>query len=281
MEPRVAVRWQASVTSRWSLSYGMHSQLQNDALYLTAHGMTNRFQNFHLAPSKGHYFTLGYQHDLSPGTSFKLEAYWQQQYNVPVAGDQARNYSAVNIIEKIPDLKFLNEGKASNYGIEATYQKSLTNDFYLLATGSLYNATYVDIEGVRRQARFNGRHTLSLTGGKEIKRGDQNIWGFNAKILWIGGFRERPIDEEYSKILNFSIESSNSYSVKLRDYFRPDLRIYWKKSHRRYSRTFALDLQNVSGTRNEGYHRYDAFLKRVVVQKQLGLIPVLSYRWEF
>lgn len=281
IEPRLAVRWQSSASSRWSMSYGMHSQLQNESLYLTPYGMRSRSQNLHLAPSRGHYFTVGFERSLSAGSSLKLEAYWQEQYNLPVGGDQARYYAAVNLIEKIPDIHFANDGKARNYGIEATFHKLLTNDFYLLATGSLYRATFTDFEGVRRAARFDGRHTLSLTGGKELKSGDRSIWGLNAKILWIGGFRERPIDEEYSKILDFSIESSNLYSVKLRDYFRPDLRIYWKKSHRSYNRTLALDLQNVSGTQNEAYHRYDAFQRKVVVQKQLGLIPVLSYRVEF
>ncbi|ACT93585.1 TonB-dependent receptor [Dyadobacter fermentans] len=281
IEPRLAVRWQASAASRWTISYGMHSQMQNDMLYMAPYGMSTRVLNLHLAPSRGHYLTMGYQRELPKGSSLKLEAYWQHQYDIPVAGDEFRNYSAVNLIEKIPDERFVNEGTARNYGIEVTYQKLLTSDFYLLATGSLYSATYVDRTGVRRDARFNGHHTLSLTAGKEIKSGDRSIWGINAKILWIGGFRERPIDEAYSQKLNFAIESSNIYSVKLRDYFRPDLRIYWKKGHRKYSRTLALDLQNVSGTQNEGYHRYDAFLKQIVVQKQLGLIPVLSYRWEF
>jgi len=74
---------------------------------------------------------------------------------------------------------------------------------------------------------------------------------------------------------------SGAYTVKMKDYFRPDLRIYRKKSREKYSTTFALDLQNVSGTKNIAYHYYDTVKKSVVNQKQLGLIPVLSYRWEF
>ncbi|HWV28897.1 MAG TPA: TonB-dependent receptor [Dyadobacter sp.] len=279
-EPRVAIRWASSTDTRWSFSYGLHSQLQSADLYTAYYGMTNTYRNLQLAPTRGHYATLGYQRNLSGASLLKIEAYLQSQFDVPVSSYD-RVYSAVNLVEQIPNLYFENKGKALNYGVEVTYQKLLTNQFYLLATGSLYKATYSTAAGPRQNSRFDGRHTLSLTGGKEIKSGERSIWGFNAKILWIGGFRERPIDEEYSRKLNFTIESSSIYSVKLRDYFRPDLRIYWKKSHRAYNRTLALDLQNVSGTQNEAYHRYDAFQRKVVVQKQLGLIPVLSYRWEF
>lgn len=281
VEPRLALRWQSSADARWSLSYGMHSQLQSADLYTAYYGVSDNYKNLQLGPSKGHYFTLGYQRNFSNASLLKIEAYLQNQYGIAVGTSLERTYSAVNLVEQVPNIYYENKGKARNYGIEVTYQKLLTNQFYLLATGSLYKATYATSAGLWSDARFDGRHTLSLTGGKEIKSGARNIWGFNAKILWIGGFKERPIDEEYSRKLNYTIESGDSYSVKLRDYFRPDLRIYWKKSHRNYNRTLALDLQNVSGTQNEAYHRYDAFQKKVVVQKQLGLIPVLSYRWEF
>ena len=67
----------------------------------------------------------------------------------------------------------------------------------------------------------------------------------------------------------------------MKDYLRPDLRIYWKKNHPRYSRTIALDIQNVSGTQNQAYSYYDILQRQLVQKYQLGLIPILSYRWEF
>jgi len=40
-------------------------------------------------------------------------------------------------------------------------------------------------------------------------------------------------------------------------------------------------MQNISGTKNEAYSYYDTLQKQIVRKDQLGLIPVLSYRWEF
>ena len=39
---------------------------------------------------------------------------------------------------------------------------------------------------------------------------------------------------------------------------------------------YALDIQNVLGLTNVAYTYYDPYLKQVVDQQQLGLIPVLS-----
>ncbi|KQS33917.1 TonB-dependent receptor [Dyadobacter sp. Leaf189] len=278
IEPRASVKWQVSNKSQLSFSYGLHSQLQIPQLYAATYSTTNVAGNLDLGPTRSNHFVLGYQQDFGKNSSLKVEGYLQDQFQVPV--NIYSQFSAVNQLENGVYSSLENDGTARNYGIEATFQKLLTDDYYMLISGSLYNATYV-VDGIRRESRFNGRHTFSFTGGKEIRSGN-NTWGLNAKILWLGGFRDVAIKESQSREYNATVyENPNVFAVRMNDYFRPDLRIYWKKSHARYNRTLALDLQNVSGTKNDAYSYYDSVEKRVVRQKQLGLIPVVSYRWEF
>ena len=280
LEPRAAIRWQISGQSQLSFSYGLHSQMQLPQLYSAMYSSTGFAGNPKLGPSKAHHYVLGFQQNFRKNSSLKLEAYWQEQYGVPV--NERYNFSAINFFEAAVFLPLENIGKGRNYGLEATYQKLLTDQFYMLIAGSVYDATYDLGDGIRLDSRFNGRHTLSFTGGKEVKTKNNSIWGFNTKVLWLGGFRERPINVFGSQGSNATVyQMSGAYTVKMKDYFRPDLRIYRKKSREKYSTTFALDLQNVSGTKNIAYHYYDTVKKSVVNQKQLGLIPVLSYRWEF
>ncbi|NIJ53009.1 TonB-dependent receptor [Dyadobacter arcticus] len=282
VEPRAAIKWQPSNDEQLSFSYGLHSQLQSPYVYSSVYGMTDIGQNFDLKPTRSHHFVLGYQQTFNKSNSLKIETYLQHQFDVPVGGDMRDNYSTVNLVEERPNVRLYNQGTALTYGLEVSFQKFLTNDFYMLVSGSLYKATYVDYIGLRHDSRFDGGHTFSLTTGKEFKSGNQSLWGINAKILWLGGFRDRSIDAEYSALLQITIyQLQSAYSVRMKDYFRPDLRIYWKKSKTRYSRTLALDLQNVSGTKNEAYRYFDKRKDAVVTQYQLGLIPVLSYRWEF
>ncbi|WP_439556901.1 TonB-dependent receptor [Dyadobacter sp.] len=279
IEPRASIKWQVSNQSQLSFSYGLHSQLQLPQLYAATFSTTTFAGNPDLGPTRSNHFVIGYQQNFGKNSSLKVEGYLQDQFQVPV--NIYENFSAVNQIEGNVYLSLENKGTARNYGVEATFQKLLTDDYYLLVSGSLYNATYV-VNGVRRESRFNGRHTFSFTGGKEFRSGERNTWGINAKILWLGGFRDVAINESQSREYNATIyENPYVFAVRMNDYFRPDLRIYWKKSHARHNRTLALDLQNISGTKNDAYSYYDNVEKKVVRQKQLGLIPVLSYRWEF
>ncbi|WAC09270.1 TonB-dependent receptor [Dyadobacter pollutisoli] len=281
-EPRAAIKWQIGPTTQLTASYGLHSQMQNAGLYAMRIYDYGPNSNRNLAPTRSQQVTLGYQKTFPKSSSLKVEVYWQHLFDVPVGHGLHDNYSAVNLVEEVPYEFLDNTSTARNYGIEASFQKFLSKDFYMLVSGSLYDATYVDYLGLRHNSRFNGRHTFSLTGGKELRSSNQDLWGVNVKILWIGGFRDKPVDAEYSRILGYTLyETQSSYTVKMKDYFRPDLRVYWKKSRAKYSRTLALDLQNVSGTKNEAYRYFDKRKDAVVTQYQLGLIPVLSYRWEF
>jgi hypothetical protein len=69
--------------------------------------------------------------------------------------------------------------------------------------------------------------------------------------------------------------------VKYDDYFRVDLRAYIKRTKKRGSETISLDIQNATGRKNAGQNYYDVFLQQVAQRKQLGLIPMINYRWEF
>ncbi len=106
--------------------------------------------------------------------------------------------------------------------------------------------------------------------------------GTSLRVVWLGGYYEREINEEAS-IANRRLIYNNAdvFRVKQPDYFRPDFRIYMKKSNQKYSRTFALDIQNVASYKNVSYSYYDILQRKIIKQYQLGLIPILSYRWEF
>jgi len=281
VEPRAAVRYQVSGTQQISFSYGLHSQLQLPQIYMSGKNpLSAQHDNLRLGPNKSHHFVAGYQKNFNSSTYLKVEVYDQELFNIPVSSANG-GFSAINLIETYVNTPLSGTGKGRNHGIELTLQKLLSGQYYYLISGSLYRATYIGSDGIRRRSRFDGNHTFSFTGGKEFRSGD-NTWGINTKILWIGGFRETPIDAAVSASKKKTVYADvQSYSIKMKDYFRPDLRIYWKKSKAKYSRTLALDMQNVSGTKNEAYSYYDTYKKQIVRKDQLGLIPVLSYRWEF
>lgn len=290
LEPRGSLKWQATPRQSFSASYGLHSQAQTaQVCFAQPPGATEATPLQKPGPTKAHHFVLGYQNQPGRSSVLKIEAYLQYLFQVPIAfssaegpSPQSATFSALNAIESRLAYTLTNSGTGRNYGIELSYQKFLSKSYYLMVSGSLYNSTYEGYDHVRHSTRYNGNHTFSLTTGKEFNSGRKSTWGVNMRILWLGGFRDNVIDEARSLASQTTIYNyEKPFSVKMKDYFRPDLRIYWKKNHTHYSRTLALDIQNLSGTQNEAYSYFDTLRGKMIKQYQLGLIPVISYRWEF
>jgi len=286
LEPRASIRWEWLPGKAVTLAYGLHSQQQLPQVYLSRSTLptTPTFNNQSLGFTKAHHLALGYTHQFGPDSYGKIEAYSQMLFDVPISSVPGRTFSALNVIEAYVNEPLVNAGKGRNRGIELTFQKYLSKTYYLLASGSLYDSQYQATDGIWRDTRFNGKFTSNLTGGKEWTKSRENrsrIWGVNGRITYAGGFRDRPIDVAQSQQQGTTVYSSDDFNVQLPAYFRSDLRIYWKKSKPRYSRTLSLDLQNLTGAQNAAYSYFDAFQGKVVQKYQLGLIPILNYRWEF
>lgn len=291
VEPRLSGRWQTGERDAVTLAYGLHSQTQQPVLYISRETdlLSSRpVRNDNLGLTKAHHLVAGYTHEFSETASLKAEAYYQALFNVPVSDGPGSVFSAINLLDTetfaVTPTSLINAGRGRNTGLELTYQKLLAKNYYLLLTGSVYDSKFSAQDGVWRDSRFNGRYAVNLTGGKEftsIRWGNTHTWGFNAKLTQAGGFRDRPIDEAASRVAQTTVYVGTDYSVQLADYFRVDVRIYWKKSREHSSRTLSLDLLNATNAQNAAYSTYDALLGRVVPRYQLGLLPLLNYRWEF
>ncbi len=283
IEPRLALALQATPTNKLTLSYGLHSQIQLPQTYQSGTG-GDRISSgsYALGVTKSHQIVLGYEKLLKNNSKIKFETYFTSLFNVPIALKSiysfVNNYSALNTIETFNgsflSTNLQNAGTGKNYGIEATYEKYLTKNYYVIVAGSLYKSIYVGADGIERSTRFDGGYTFSFTGGKEIIRKNDKRLGINTKVLVLGGYRDTPI-------VNKSYDYSRINSIKLKDYFRMDLRLYWKRNKPNFTRTWSLDVQNLTNTENEAYSYYDFRAGQVVQKFQLGLIPVLNYKVEF
>lgn len=281
VEPRLSINYQLSSNHSIGFAYGLHSQLQPSQLYFAQTDyFTNDLRNVYLDFTKSQHYVLSHQYTLKRGSYFKTELYYQKIFNVPTfLGNSA--FSALNLIEEYPLGTLSNLGKGENYGIEFSYQQYLINGFYALTNATLYRS-YTINDGVRRNSRYNGKHIFNLTIGKEWERSKDRTLGTSLRIVWLGGYYERAINETASLARKKLVyQDEYDFTVKQPDYFRPDFRIYLKKSKEKYSRTLALDIQNVASYQNVSYSYYDFLQNKIVRQYQLGLIPILSYRWEF
>ena len=290
LEPRASVHYQLSARGQLTVAFGLHSQQLLPAglsvLHTEAGENYPSYINQRLPLLRARHYGLQYVHQAGAGLQLRAETYYHQLYNVPVRADAETPFSGLNLMEGFVAVPLKTTGTGRNYGLELSAEQRFLKNYYYLFSGSLYRARVTGSDGIERDGRFAGGHTLALTGGREWNWPGQQqknrTVGLNLKALWNGGYREMPISLAASAAAGRTVfEETNGYTQKLPDFRRIDLRLSFKKQKTNYTRTLAFDLQNVAGFRNLSYHVYDTVQQKVVARYQLGLIPVLSYRLDF
>ena len=106
--------------------------------------------------------------------------------------------------------------------------------------------------------------------------------GINLRFSLRGGYWEKPINTSNSFLVDYTIFAEFEGFVNQQSaYHRLDIRVYLKNNKKRFTSLFSLDIQNVLNRENEAYSFFDPLIKEIVQEKQLGLIPNLSYRITF
>ncbi len=286
IEPRVSARYEVSNKQTISLGYGLHSQLQLPGVYFAQAENTEGqkiYPNKDLELSKAHHFVAGYEMTFASRTRIKLETYYQHLYNIPVSADPNSTFSMINMNFGVVSKALVNNGLGRNYGIELTAERFLNKGFYYLLSASLYNSEYRANNKQWYVTRFNGKHAVTFTGGKEFKvKGDKKLFGINIKTTWYGGFRQTPVDAELSKMYLTTIyDETKPNSIQLPAYFRTDLKFSYRINHSKYNSVWSLDIQNASNRKNVGGSYYDVDKEKTTTWYQTPLIPVFSYKIEF
>jgi hypothetical protein len=216
---------------------------------------------------------------------FISTGYYQEYRDVPV--QPISNFSVLNMMDGVAPQDLQTNGAGTNTGVTFQAERSFLSAFYVLTGASLYRSRYADAEGEIHSTRFDGKYSLQVTLGHERSRpreNSKNAFGVHTRFLVLGGLRETPVDEQLSRSLGATVRNFTApNSISLRDYFRMDLRLSWRKDKATYTRTVGIDVQNLTGflTTNEGYTYFDNFQDKTLVQYQVGIIPVLVYRIDF
>jgi hypothetical protein len=290
IEPRAALEWKFSKNQSLSAAAGLHSKREHLAAYVfdgTLIDGADRNANKNLELTKAFHAVLGYDHRLGENLRFKAEMYYQYLFDVPVETLPGSTKSFLNTTD-IWSIIFVeqsgNDGTGRNYGLDLTLEKFFSNNYYFLATGSLYRSKYTPFNGIEYSTRYDGRYQLHLLGGKEFKLGKtrKNIFGLNGKFLLSGGNRYTPIDLEQSIEEGEQVEIEDQpFTVKAGDYWRFDLGVSYKINKRHLTHTISLDIQNVTNRLNLHSLYYDDDSKQLEKYTQTGLFPVFNYRVEF
>lgn len=285
LEPRVSVKYEITERQSISFGYGLHSQMQPIGVYraqvIQGDG-TFLSPNQNLGFNKSHHFVAAYDRAISKHLRVKAEAYYQHLFNVAVKNDPASAISTLVSEEGYITDPLVNKGVGRNYGLELTAEHFFYNNFYFLLSSSLYSSKYKALDEVWRNSRFNAKHALSFTAGKEFKWEKSRTFGVNIRTTYTGGFWTTPIDfVKSAQLKETKYIESLAFTEQLPDYFRTDLRFSLKRNRPKSTSTLALDIQNATNHSNLGGRYYDSTAGKIRNWYQLPILPVLSYRIEF
>ena len=288
VEPRLGATWRINDKHSLNFGFGAHSRAEAASIYLAEQEQADGSiikPNTDLKMTKALHNVIGYNWRFAPDFHFRIEAYYQYLYEVPVQlEDTTGTFSALNFSSGFTNLNLTNEGTGRNYGLEFTIEKFFSRNYYFLTTASLFQSKYTMPDGVERNTAFNNRYIFNVVGGKEflVGKNKQNIIGTNLRMIWKGGYSIVPVNLEASIEEGHEVRDyDRAFEESSPDYFRLDIGVSYRKNNPKWSWILSLDVQNITGRLNVYDEYYNAETKSIEQVYLTGLIPVLNYKVQF
>jgi hypothetical protein len=287
IEPRVGLQYGLG-RNRLSVAYGLHSNLQPILTYFYQTQNTDgsySLSNKDLGFTRSHHFVLGFERNLTESIRLKTEIYYQSIFNAPVE----RTASYYSILTEgasfgpIDKGNLINNGTGTNYGLELTLEKSFSDNYYFLLTGSLFDSKYKGSDDVERNSPFNGRYVVNVLAGKDFHIGRKNnILTVSWKLTNAGGRFVRTIDLQKSALeKTTSYDDSQAFTQQQSAYFRTDLKIGYKLNRKHLTHEIAIDLQNFTNNKNVFEQSYNPRTGKIGTAYQQAFLPIPFYRLTF
>ncbi len=289
VEPRLAAEYRTSDRLTFSAGYGRHSQTPALPVFFFRDVTTGRPDaNQSLGFLRADHYVLGGALQLNPAWRLKTEVYYQNLRDVPVDNFS----SSFSILNAGADFVFpergslVNDGRGENYGVELTVERTFTDNWYVLATGSVFESTYRGSDGVDRPTAFNNQYVGNLLLGREwlIGRDGRNRLTLNTKVTTSGGRYYSPVDLVASREAETDVRDEElAFRERYPNYFRWDLKfgIQLNGKNKKFSQGFFLDLQNLTNRNNVFQERYNPVTGNVNTVYQSGFFPDFQYRVQF
>lgn len=291
-EPRIG--WKLNMKNGQAISAGagMHSMTQPMYTYLyqeeDVNGKKARL-NEKMDFTRSLHSGVGYEKAFKKSLNLKMEAYYQQLYNVPVTVASSA-FSLINMgsgFQRFFPQELKNTGTGTNYGAEITVQKFFDKSFFFLFSGTVFNSTYKASDGLERSTSYNGKYVFNLLAGKEFKIGAKQSISLGFKATVAGGKLYGDVDTAASNTFQELIYLDKGFNEHQFDaYYRIDAKINWKFNAKHLTHEIGLDLVNITAHKNllglsYAPDLFDSSKPPVANRYQLGFLPIFYYKIDF
>lgn len=294
LEPRLAINWQFNPSSSLQAGYGRHSTMEAIHHYFAQVRQPDGSitePNKDLDLLKANHYVLGYEQRVGPHLRVKIEAYYQDLYNLPVENKDTSYYATINEGLEFRYLDLVNQGTGKNYGVEITLERFFHQNYYYLLNASLYESKYTALDGVERNTQYNGNYLVNILFGKEFpklgKKHNQTL-GLNAKAFFGGGKKIIPLLRDGQGQLAVDPENDQfwdykkAYANDIADTYQIVVSASYKWNKRRATHEVFVNLDNVTNNKGKLSEFYDESEPgKIGYVTQFGFFPNLMYRVYF
>jgi len=285
IEPRAAIKWQASAKSSFGLAYGLHSRMEKlDVYFVKTQATGDELVNKDLDFTKTHHISLSYNYKIADDMNLRIEPYFQYLYDVPVIADST--YSVLNRSTFYVEDALVNKGNGRNYGIDVTFEKYMTKGLYYMVTASVFDSKYKGGDGTWHNTKFNRNYVLNGLIGKEwmIGRNKQDVLSVNLKLTLQGGDRYSPIDEQATLAhpdKETQYDETRAYSKQLSPMFLANYTVSYRMNRNKVSHEFAIKGMNATGYKEYFGHEYNLQTGVIEPRRLKNSIFNVTYRLDF
>ena len=285
-EPRIGLRYHLSNRQSLSIAYGKHSRLEPQFIYFARvmDGNTTTYPNKKLKLTKANHFIFAYDLNINPDLRLKIEPYVQYLYDVPVIPDSS--YSTINLeSDWFFSDKLVNDGTGSNIGIDLTLERFLKDGYYYLFTASLFESKYKGGDHIQRNTRYNSHFVFNILFGKEWTWGSAKNKAFsaNARLNMMGGKLDSPViyNYPYQKGDEVLYDDTKPFTYTRPNIYHLNISINYRVNQKNHSSIWSLQVLNLLGAQEYFGYMYDYKKDKVVEDKQVIIMPTISYKIEF
>lgn len=284
IEPRLGIAFTPTEKTTLSFAYGLHSRIVPIGSYFYQTSANER-PNEDLDLIKSHHLVLAYDYKIGNNMRFHAEAYYQYLFDVPTSANPNSNYWTLNDIDGYAKEAVVSEGTGRNIGLDLSLEKAFDAGTFFILSGSIFNSQYRPLDQSEwLNTQYNSQYAATLLTGKEWQVGEGGTLQLGLKGIYNAGIRIAPLLSKTNGSTRIvPVDNTRPFEEKVPAYFRPDVRIAYRKDTPKSAWWVALDIQNVLNRQNTDGLEYvfNNESKEWTFRRQGGLTPVISFQIDF
>jgi hypothetical protein len=283
VEPRAGLQWKFKAGHSVGLTYGLHSRMEMLYYYFTK-SADGELINKNLDFTRAHHLVASYNWNIAGNYRLLIEPYVQRLFSVPVIAGSSFSFINLHRGDWFVADRLENTGKGFNCGIDATFEKYMSQGWYYMLTASLFDSRYKAGDGKWRNTRYNRNYVFNVLAGREWLTGRtrQNIFSANIRLSYQGGDRYAPIDQLASQAAEEAVYiENNAFAKQYPSAFLCHFTVGYKINGKNLSHEFSLKAINATANREYFGHKYNCVTRQVDLDHETIVVPNVSYKIEF